>query len=185
MLQLFGAEYPVEQLRQMFTDMRQIAGIRLLELADGKPRGMRVAEVYTGSGFRFQVLIDRAMDIGAAEFAGKPVAWTHPALGSLAHYEPTGYGWGRTWGGGLMTTAGLVHFGQPEEDAGEVFGLHGRVGHLPAANVSVTEGWQGDEYVLEIAGEVRQIAIGGENLLLRRKISTRLGATALTIEDTV
>src|SRR3954471_22023261 len=103
MLQLFGVEYPVEQLRQMITDMRQIAGIRLLELADGKPRGMRVAEVYTGSGFRFQVLIDRALDVGATEWAGRPLAWIPPALGGPAQHEPQGYGWGRTFGGGLVT----------------------------------------------------------------------------------
>ena len=182
---LFGSEYSPQELRQLVGNMRQVAGIRLLELADGKPRGMRVAEVYTGSGFRFQVFIDRALDIGYAEHLGRPLAWVHPALGGPQHYEPQGYGWGRTWGGGLVTTCGLTFFGHPEEDAGETLGIHGRIAHIPAEKVRVTEAWRGDDYVLEIEGQVRQVVLGGENLLLLRKISTRLGARSLTIEDTV
>ena len=63
MPQLFDGKYSSEDLRQMTGSMAQIAGIRLSELDDGKPRGLRVADIYTGSGFRFQVLLDRAMDI--------------------------------------------------------------------------------------------------------------------------
>ncbi|HEX8598945.1 MAG TPA: aldose 1-epimerase family protein [Chloroflexia bacterium] len=185
MPELFGSDYSPGELRELVGTMRQVAGIRLLELADGKPRGMRVAEVYTGSGFRFQVFIDRAMDIGYAEHSGRPLAWVHPALGRPEHYEPQGYGWGRTWGGGLVTTCGLTFFGHPEEDAGETLGLHGRIAHIPAEKVHVVEEWRNDDYVLEIEGQVRQVALGGENLLLTRKISTRLGADSLTIEDTV
>lgn len=185
MPKLFGSEYSPAGLRQLVGAMSQVAGIRLLELADGKPRGLRVAEVYTGSGFRFQVFIDRAMDIGYAEHSGRPLAWTHPALGRPEHYEPQGYGWARTWGGGLVTTCGLTFFGHPEVDAGESLGLHGRIAHLPAEKVRVLEEWRGDDFILEIEGQVRQAMLGGENLVLTRKISTRLGADSFTIEDTV
>ncbi len=185
MPQLYGYDYTPEELRRMVGTVSQVAGIRLVELADGKPRGMRAAEVYTGTGFRFQVLIDRAMDIGACEHNGRAVAWLHPALGGPQFHEPQGYGWARSWGGGLVTTAGLSFFGHPEEDAGEALGLHGRIAHQPASKVNVTEEWRGDDYLLEIEGEARQAALGVENLLLRRKISTKLGADFLSIEDNV
>jgi Domain of unknown function (DUF4432) len=182
---LFGAEYSPDELRRLTSTMRQIAGIRMVELAEGKARGLRVAEVYTGSGLRFQVFLDRAMDIGAADFAGTPIAWVHPALGTPGQYEPQGYGWSRTWGGGLVTTCGLTFFGQPEDDAGEHLGLHGRISHIPAEQLRLTEEWRGDDYVLEIEGQVRQSVLFGENVLLTRKISTHMGATSLTIEDRV
>lgn len=185
MPRLFGTEYSPDELRQLTGTMKQLAGIRMFEFADGKTRGMRVAEVYTGSGLRFQVLLDRAMDIGAADFGGRALAWLHPALGGPEQYEPQGYGWARTFGGGLVTTCGLTFFGHPEEDAGEQLGLHGRISHLPAEGVQVTEEWQGDNYVLAVEGQTRQAMLGGENLLLTRKISTILGATSLLIEDTV
>src|SRR6478672_5859300 len=139
---LFGRDCAAQELRQMTGTLAQIAGVRLLELADGKPRGMRVAEVYTGSGLRFQVLLDRALDIGAAEFAGKPLAWIHPALGGPDQYEPQSYGWARTFGGGLVTTCGLTHFGQPEQDGAEALGLHGRISHIPAGGITIQQAWQ-------------------------------------------
>src|SRR4051794_18160949 len=123
MPELFGTTYSVEQLRQLTSTMSQIAGIRQYEMTDGKARGIRTAEIYTGSGFRFVVLIDRAMDIWAAEMAGTPIAWLNPSLARPDQHEQEGYGWGRTWGGGLVTTAGLTFFGHPEQDEGETLGL--------------------------------------------------------------
>ncbi|MBI5880330.1 MAG: aldose 1-epimerase family protein [Chloroflexi bacterium] len=185
MPELFGHKYSIEELRQMTGGLSQIAGVRLMELADGKPRGMRAAEIYTGSGFRFQVLIDRGLDIGFAEQNGRPLAWIHPALGRPEQHEPLGYGWVRTFGGGLVTTCGLTHFGQPETDGAEALGLHGRISHMPPDHVRVTEEWRGDDYVLAIEAQVRQSVLFGENLLLTRHIVTRLGANSFTIEDTV
>ena len=182
---IFGADRSRDDLSRLVGAMSQVAGVRLFELTDGRARGLRVADVHTGSGLRFQVLLDRALDIGAAEYAGRPLAWVHPALGGPHLYEPQGYGWLRTFGGGLVTTCGLTHFGQPEQDGKEHLGLHGRISHAPAERVRITEEWRGDEYVLEIEGQVTQAVLFGENLLLSRKISTRLGGTSLSIEDRV
>ena len=180
---LFNQSYTPDELRRMTGSIDQLAGIRLVEYADGKARGMRAADVYTGSGFRFTVWLDRAMDIGPAEYAGKPLAWLHPALGTPAQYEPTGGGWLRTFGGGLMTTSGLTHIGAPDREGGEDFGTHGRASHLPAQALSSHCGWNGDHYELVLEGHVRQSVLFGENLLLIRRISTALGATSLRIDD--
>jgi len=40
--------------------------------------GCRVAEVRTGSGLTFSVLLDRGMDIGPAAYKGLPLAWVSP-----------------------------------------------------------------------------------------------------------
>lgn len=185
MPELFGKQFSAVELRRLIGANSQVAGIRTSDLSDGKARGIRVADIHTGSGFHFTVLIDRGMDIGAAGKNGKSLAWIFPSLGGPELYEPDRYGWGRTWGGGLMTTAGLTFFGQPETDEGEVLGLHGRISHLPAANLKITQEWRGDDYAMEIAGETRQVVLGGENLVLARKISTKLGASSFTLEDTV
>lgn len=184
-IRLFGRDFDRAELRRHVGSEAQVAGIRLLELADGRTRGMRAAEVYTGSGFRFQVLIDRGLDVGPAEDSGRPLAWLHPALGSPALHEPSGIGWLRTFGGGLVTTCGLTHYGAPDDEDPEGFGLHGRASHLPAENLRVRQEWRGDRYVLEIEGETRQSRLFGENLRLHRRISTHLGARSLLIEDRV
>jgi hypothetical protein len=186
MPELFGRTYTPEVLTRLVGDMSQLAGVRLGELTDGSARGLRVADFYTGSGFRFSVLLDRGMDIGAASFAGRPLAW-HSAAG-WAHpsrYEPDGLGWLRTFGGGLMVGCGLAWFGAPTVDQGEALGLHGRMSHIPAAGVCTGAAWQGDDYVLWAHGEVREAVIFGEKLRLTRRISTQLGANWLRIHDRV
>jgi len=180
---LYGRNWTPAELQHLTGTPAQLAGIRLVEYADGKARGMRAAELWTGSGLSFTIWLDRGLDIGPAQFAGKPLAFLHPALGTPAQYEPEGLGWLRTFGGGLLTTCGLTHFGSPDQEKGGTFGLHGRASHIPAQNVSTRAAWEGDQYWLEVAGQVQQAVIFGENLLLTRRIRTFLGASCLAIED--
>ena len=82
-------------------------------------------------------------------------------------------------------TCGLNHFGPAETEGGEFFPQHGRVSHIPADEITIHQGWEGEEYRLEVEGKVRQAVLYGENLLLTRRIFTSLGATSLHIEDRV
>lgn len=182
---LHNRQYTPLELKQLAGDLQALAGVRLVEYQEGKMRGLRVAQVWTGSGFRFDVLLDRGMDIGMAEHNGRPLAWQSPGLAAPQYYDPSKYGWVRSWGGGLVTTCGITFFGQPENDKGEELGLHGRISHLPAERVRVTTIWREDAYVLEIEGQVRQAAAFGENLTLTRRITTTLGANSFTLHDTV
>lgn len=182
---LFNRSYTPLELRRYAGDLSQVAGVRLVEYSEGTARGLRAAQVWTGSGLRFEVLLDRALDIGAAEHNGRALAWLYPALGAPAYYDAHRANWVRTFGGGLVTTCGLTHFGQPETDDGEELGLHGRISHTPAQNVRVTTEWRGDDYMLEIEGQARQAVLFGENLILTRRVATTLGANSLTLYDRV
>jgi hypothetical protein len=163
-----------------------VAGVRLGELSDGFERGVRVADVRTGSGLAFTVLLDRGMDIGWADFGGASLAWRSPttALGP-AYFEPEGLGWLRGFHGGLVNTCGLTYFGAPGVDQGQALGLHGRASYTPALQVTYGGDWHGDDYELWLTGQLREAVVFGENLVLRRRISARLGESRLFIEDTV
>ncbi|MGB8643840.1 MAG: aldose 1-epimerase family protein [Anaerolineae bacterium] len=182
---IYDQSFSPDQLRRLTGSLDQIAGIRVVEYADGKTRGLRAAEVWTGSGFRFTVWLDRALDLGPTDHAGRGMAWLHPALGTPAQYDPHGAGWLRTFGGGLMTTCGLTFFGAPEVEDGQELGLHGHIAHQPAEKVNIMTAWEGNDYVLELSGQVRQSVLFGENLLLMRRIRSKMGANAVTIEDRV
>ena len=52
-------------------------------------------------------------------------------------------------------------------------------------SVNYCTNWVGDDYELEITAEVRQASLFGENLVLRRRISTALGSNRIRIEDMV
>lgn len=175
-----------QELLQRVGQMDQVAGIKLFEAADGVARGSRVFQVWTGSGLSFSVLADRALDISACHYRGLSLAWIS-AVGEAhpAYYEPEGVGWLRSFQGGLLVTCGLDQFGYPSQDEGEALGLHGRLSNLPARYVNYRTGWRGDDYELEITGEIRQTRVFGENLVLRRRISTALESNKIRLEDEV
>jgi Domain of unknown function (DUF4432) len=186
MATLFGRQWSRDELLQRVGDLAQIAGVRLVTLADGKERGVRAAECKTGTGFQFSVLIDRGLDIAGAEYCGKALAWrsmtedAHPA-----YFEREGLGWLRTFYGGLVVTCGMTQAGAPTVDQGQSLGLHGRVSHLPAKNVWADGAWEGDEYRFWVRGKLQEAVVFGENLQLTREISARLGENRLLLRDTV
>ncbi len=175
-----------QELVKRVGGMDQLAGVKLVEAGDGLARGGRQFHVWTGSGLSFDVQADRALDITACRYKGIPLAWIS-SVGEVhpAYYDPAGQGWLRSFAGGLLATCGLDQWGPPNVDSGEELGQHGRVSNLPARYVSYSAGWSGEEYEIEISGEVRQTRVFGENLVLRRRIATRLGSSAIRIEDVV
>ena len=193
---LFGTTYSRNDLLRRVGRLDQVAGVRLVELADAAERGVRVLEFRTGTGFAFDVVVDRAFDIGRCEHRGRALAWTS-GVGFAGPWfsEPEGLGWFRTWGGGLLTTCGLDHALFMATDTAEQYhypprpreeyGLHGRVSNRPARLVAYGEQWEGDDCILFAEGEVLQTAVFAERLLLRRRIEARVGESRLTVRDTV
>jgi hypothetical protein len=186
MPQLYGKTYSITELRQRVGDMGQLAAIRSAMLNEGNEMGVQALDFYTGSGLRFTVLPDRGMDISAAEWAGIPLDW-HSSTGvpHPSFAEPQGMGWLRGFYGGLLVTCGFMNVAVPNEDQGEAYGLHGRASNIPAKNVSHDAYWQGDDYILTARGKVRETRVFGENILLTRTISTKLGSNVITIEDQI
>jgi hypothetical protein len=66
-------------------------------------------------------------------------------------------------------------------------GLHGRVANIPAHLIGYGEAWSpdGETCTLYAEGEIRQAAIFGEHLRLRRRIEADLGGDAIRLIDTV
>ena len=185
-MRLFDQDWDRQELVRRTGHMDQIAGIRLLEASDGMERNSRVLQLWTGSGLTFNVLPDRAMDISACQYKGMSLAWRSPTGDAHpAFYELAGAGWLRTFQGGMLVTCGLDTFGPPVQEATRELGQHGRVSNLPAHQVSYHSGWDGDDYRLEVSGQVRQSSVFGENLLLKRRISTSLGSRKICLQDTV
>lgn len=183
---LFGSQWTRADVERRVGDMDQLAGIRPSVLTDGRGRSVRILHVHTGSGLEFTVLPDRGLDVLDFRHAGRSLAWhsgTGPAAPSL--YEPEGLEWLRSFYGGMLTTCGLSNAGSPCIEDGVAYGQHGRISNTPAENVTWGAEWNGDDYVLWIAGRLREPRVFGPRLSLHRRISTFLGSSQVTIEDTV
>jgi Domain of unknown function (DUF4432) len=191
-MNLWGRNYTRRELEGYTGDLRQIADIRLATLDDGMERGVRVAEVRTGSGFDFTVLLDRAMDIGTATYNGIPLAWqsgtgaAHPS-----RYEPEAHGWLRTFHGGMLALCGLSHAGLAAEtvdpENGESLGLHGRIGTVPAHDICIERVWSddGQRWTLRLSGKADEVSLFGYRLRLDRTIEFTPGEPAVWITDCV
>ncbi len=197
-MKLHGHDLKRVDLERRTGDLAAAGGIRKVLLEEGSERGILALEFRTGTGLAFDVLVDRAMDIGPAEFRGQALGWRsatgfrHPGLHEYA--DEGGLSWLRSFSG-LLVTAGLDHtLFTAEVDASQYRyphrrvvwnGLHGRIANIPARLQGYGEKWEGDRCALWAEGEVRQAAVFGEHLLLRRRIESEIGANELLIADTV
>lgn len=173
-------------LRRLVGSPDQLVDVVRAVLDDGPGRGAPVLTVRNPAGISFDVLLDRAMDIGWADAAGIPLAWRSPrGPVNSARYEPVGAGWVRTFGGGLLSTCGLASTGAPSTVGGEHHPLHGRIGHIPAENVRWALVDDGGQLAVEIIGDVTETALGAPTLSLRRRIVAGVAEPVLRVEDTV
>lgn len=186
-MEIYGKKYSVNDLRRRVGNPDQIAGIRLVQLDNGNERPGRAALLHTGGGLDVTVLLDRGLDIAAASYNGRAMGW-RSTTGDVApqYFEAEGIRWLRSYFGGLVTTCGLTNVGAPaagSELSGK--GLHGRISHTPARDLKVSQGWEGDRYVLSVSGTMRETSVFFENLVLTRTVSTCLGENRFWIHDVV
>jgi hypothetical protein len=186
---LFGRKYTKEQVCNLVGDMSQVAGARRAELVEGNERGADLVEVFNASGLSFSILPGRSLDIASAHYKGMSLCF-RGNTGDVgpAFYEPQGFGWMRGFFGGLLTSCGLTFVGHPEtdpEEEDEELGLHGRLSFIPAKNVVADGRWEGEDYVVEVGGKMRESVVFGTDLEMTRRITTVLGEKCLRIHDRV
>jgi hypothetical protein len=152
----------------------------------GPEAGSEYIEIRTGTGLSYHVTPSKGLDISYASVGGIPISWQSPN-GDVhpAYHDADSDGWLRTASGGLLMTCGLTQVGAPSDDQGQKLGLHGHAHHLPARQISAEGNWEGDEYLMRVAGKMEETRIFGEHLQLSRTISSRIGDNRIYITDVV
>ena len=164
-------------------NMDQIAGIREMEYACGGAKKLGVIEVFNAAGLRFTVMPDRCMDIYDCSYKGCNLAF-HSKNGLNGLRDSAEDEFFHQWPGGMLFTSGLANVGEACVDDG-VHPIHGRIGSTPARHISVKEGWENDDYVLSVSGEIWETRLYGRQLSLVRTISTGLYNRTIKITDKV
>lgn len=176
-----------EGWKNKISNISQIGGIETSVLDNGAGKGTRVAWINTGSGLRYKVVLDRAMDIADTFFNSHCLSWINETgITPPQPFSDKGADWLRTFGGGLFVTCGLSHIGGPESDEYGERGAHGRISNTPAEIISILQPdpFQ-NEMEMSITGRIRETSIFGPRLELKRTISSRLGQPVIRIKDEV
>lgn len=165
--------------------MQQLAFARQVTVQEGRANGLRAVEVKNGD-LRYLVLADKALDIGELEYKGMTLSFTSkPGLNGRNHFDTHGEEALRSIMGGLFFTCGLQNICTPCETDGVEYPMHGRLRTTPAEHLCSDAYWDGEDYILEVKGEMRESHLFGSNLVLRRTVRSVYGSGKIQIIDEV
>jgi len=164
----------------------QLAGIRLERLEEGAHAGMRIARVWNAAGLSFCVTPDRCLDLYDFSYKGVNLAFHSKNGLDASPFLLNGGEFFSYWPGGMLATCGLDNAGgAAQADEMNPYPIHGRIGSRSAEQFGSDAYWEGDDYILELSGNIRESRLYGRSLELRRRITTSLHATEVTITDTI
>lgn len=173
-------------LKERAGTIKQFCGIEKVQYLDGKAKNVEALFFRTGSGLTFTVLPDRCMDIFYAEMNGTPLAYlTQAGICAPQYYDNKSWAWVKTFGGGLLTTCGLMNVGPACEFEGDNFGAHGAISAAPAQNICIAEYWDGENFILEAKGTMREERMNKYNLKMERTIRAVAGSKQISIQDKI
>lgn len=162
--------------------MQQLAYVRPIAFTEGRA-AMHAFAVKNGC-LSFTVMADKCLDIGELSYKGMNFNFlSKPGLNGRNPFDTRGNEAQRSIMGGLFFTAGLENVCAPCRENGREYPMHGRMRTTPAEHVGSDAVWDGDDYVISVCGEMREAELFGENMVLRRRIETRLGEKSVTVWD--
>lgn len=165
--------------------MQQLAYTRECTVHEGRANGLRAVEV-KNDDLKYLVMADKCLDVAALEYKGVNISFTSkPGLNGRNQFDTHGEEALRSIMGGLFFTCGLQNICGPCETDGVEYPMHGRIRTTPAEHLCSDAYWDGDDYVLEVKGEMRESHLFGSNLVLRRTVRSVFGSGRIDIIDEV
>lgn len=164
----------------------QLMRVKRVKMQDGKAAGVELLDVYNRSGMHFDLNVSRGLDIPYLDFCGENFGYISPC-GVVApeYFDDKGLGFLKSFTAGFLTTCGLKAAGAPCEYEGKEYGLHGKISHTPAEDVSYSIVEDGNLPYIEVSGKVKDAEIFGERLLLERKVKCYYKERKFTVSDRV
>ncbi len=161
---------------------QQIYTLRRVTVAEGKAKGTEIIEVATAGGLQVDILPDTGLDIGQARFKGVNMAYiSKNGYDSPAANLPYEAEFSHTFPGGLLYTCGLRTTGSAHRDGNEWQPAHGRYHGLSAEPIAVAL----EDDCAVIKGAIRETALFGCNLEVKRTIRIPLMGAEIHVEDAI
>ena len=159
---------------------QQMYTLRRVTVSEGKAKHTAIIEVATAGGLQLDILPDAGLDIGQVRYKGANVTFIckngYDSPAAISPYETEFL---KTFPGGLLYTCGLRSTGGAHRDGDEWHPLHGRYHSLMAENVCTDV----EDNTIVIKGTLRETALFGHNLVLRRTIRVPIFGAEITVSD--
>ena len=160
----------------------QLYSARRVTVQDGKAKGTDIIEVATADGLQVEILPDTGLDIGQVRFKGINMTFiSRNGYDSPANINPYEMEFLNTFPGGMLYTCGLRTTGGAHRDGDEWQTQHGRYHSIAADMISIDED---DEYII-VKGTVRETALFGYTLELKRTISIKKMGAEIKVSDEI
>ena len=152
------------------SNFQQVASIRRYTLSEGREKGLDVLDCDNGK-IRFLLNVSKACDIMQLYHEGQNISFISKN-GFTKRETP----FLRRFEGGMLYTCGLDSVGGRDG-----FELHGTLHNIPAEIIRA----ECNENGITVEAIIRDTALFGKNLVLKRKIFTAIGGDSVTLEDTL
>ena len=152
------------------SNFAQVASVRRYTITEGKESGLDVIDCDNGK-IRFLLNLSKACDIMQLYHEGQNVSFiskngfTNRETDFMNRFE-----------GGMVYTCGLDSLGRRTG-----YEMHGTFHDIPAQIVSV----KCDEQGIEVQAIIRDTALFGKNLVMKRRIFSAIESENVTLEDTL
>lgn len=164
--------------------MQQAAYIRPITYAEGRSTGLKACEVKNGP-LCYKLMADKCLDMCELSYKGVNFSFlSKPGLQGRNAYDTAGAEAIRGIMGGMFFTCGVESICAPCSVDGVDYPMHGRLRTTPGEHLCADACWKEDGYHLTASAELREAALFGENMVLRRRIDTVYGQKTITLTDT-
>lgn len=172
-----------QELMRYLGSMQQVAYVRPVSYKEGRSKDLGAVELKNGP-LLLTALTDKCLDISSVSYKGINFNFlSKPGLQGLGHYDTNGDEAIRSIMCGFLFTSGLENICAPCRIDDVDYPMHGRMRSTPGEHICTDAVWEGDEYVLTVQAEMREAALFGENLTLRRTIRTVYGSNSFSLVD--
>ena len=155
-------------MNEKISNFQQVASVRRYTLSEGKQKGLEVIDCDNGT-IRFLLNVSRGLDVMQLYHKGQNVSFVSKN-GFVAQEVP----FLNRFEGGMVYTCGLDSVGGREG-----FELHGTYHKIPAEVICA----KCDEQGIVVEAVIRDTALFGQNLVMRRTITSAIGSDSVQIED--
>lgn len=160
----------------------QLLKARRITFRDGRADGIKAIELHNAQGLYMTCLEDLGLNL--YDFSYKGINFAFQSKNGLVSNRFFNGGCGEFpyyWPAGMLYTCGLANNGAPVTENGIYHTEHGRIGMMPAENVSLERSPEG----VTVRGSLQDSLLCGYDLRLHRELFFPANGKEIAIRDTV